>query len=768
MGRLPLPRRRAPETPAPPPATGDPGAPERVASRTSAVARAQAWAVVALRWLIVPGWIAAAVWISVSNQAPTGQSSSVISLVPANAGGLRVAERAARDFKVPLETENAVVQRAPHGLSSAVQAKSIALAVQLDRAAGRQPPAARSFAVPVPNTLRLAPGSRESGTTLVTYLEYPRGTDDGVQVARDEAYANQLRKSAGHVVGVTGIVPAEWHEGALIEDAIPLVELATVLAIALLVGIKFRSVGAPLLTLATVGIANLCADQVMVWAQQRAGVGVPSFLKPLEVALILGIGTDYAVFYLTCFRAKAMRAEPRVAAARATAAEISPIVLAGGLILAAGLGSLQVARVGFFRDLGPGLALTVLTTLAVGLTFVPACLALFGRVLLWPSLPVRSAPDEHPEPVVGRARQRMAWLLTARPVAALTALALAAVLGLGVWQLHGLHVGFTEVAGLPSGAQERVAGEAVSRGFAPGMLGPTQVLVERPGVAADRAALVRFEDALARQPGVAAVAGPRELPLPVHYGVAESASGNAARFLVVLDRDPFGAPAIHQITLLQGRLRGLANASGLRGARVGLTGDTVIAQQTVAAMRADVLRIALVVLAMNVVLLGVFLRAIVAPLLLVMASALAVAATLGITTFVFADLLGYGELTYWVPYAAAVLLVSLGSDYNVFVAGRMWQEARLRPLRDAIAVAAPRAAGAVRTAGLTLAVSFALLGLVPIRGFREFAFAMTLGVALETFVVRSLLVPALIALVGYGSGWPGRALRRRPLAVDDG
>jgi RND superfamily putative drug exporter len=768
MGRLPPLRRRAPDAPAAPPATGEPGAGQRVAARTSFVARAQAWAIVALRWLIVPGWIAAAVWISVANQPATGESSSVISLVPPNAGGLRVAERAAREFTVPLGTENAVVQRAPHGLSSAVQGKSVSLAVQLDRAAERQPPPSRSFAVPVPNTLRLAPGSRESGTTLVTYLEYPPGTADAVQVARDEAYAGQLRKSAGHVVGVTGVVPAEWHEGALIEDAIPLVEIATVLAIALIVGIKFRSVGAPLLTLATVGIANLSADQVMVWAQRHAGVGVPSFLKPLEVALILGIGTDYAVFYLTCFRAKALRAEPRVAAARATAAEISLIVLAGGLILAAGLGSLQVARVGFFRDLGPGLALTVLATLAVGLTFVPACLALFGRALLWPSLTVRAAPDEHRGPVVGRVRQRIAWLLTARPVAAFTAAVLAAVLGLGVWQLHRLHVGFTEVVGLPSDAQERVAGEAVARGFAPGMLGPTQVVVERPGVTADRAALDRFEGALARQPGVAAVVGPRELPLPARYGVAESPSGNAARLLVVLDRDPFGAPAIHRITLLQGRLRGLADASGLRGARVGLTGDTVLAQQTVSAMHADLVRIALVVLVMNAVLLGLFLRAIVAPLLLVAASGLAVAATLGITTFVFADLLGYGELTYWVPYAAGVLLVSLGSDYNVFVAGRMWQEARLRPLRDAIAVAAPRAAGAVRTAGLTLAVSFALLAIVPIRGFREFAFAMTLGVTLETFVVRSLLVPALIALVGYGSGWPGRALRRRPLAVDDG
>jgi uncharacterized protein (DUF2267 family) len=113
-----------------------------------------------------------------------------------------------------------------------------------------------------------------------------------------------------------------------------------------------------------------------------------------------------------------------------------------------------------------------------------------------------------------------------------------------------------------------------------------------------------------------------------------------------------------------------------------------------------------------------------------------------------------------VPFAAAVLLVALGSDYNVFVAGRIWDEARRMRLREAIAVAAPQAARAVTVAGLALAASFALLAIVPLRSFREFAFVMGVGVLVDTFLVRTLLVPALTSLWGERAWWPGRRVRR--------
>ncbi|HEU5392316.1 MAG TPA: MMPL family transporter, partial [Streptosporangiaceae bacterium] len=121
------------------------------------------------------------------------------------------------------------------------------------------------------------------------------------------------------------------------------------------------------------------------------------------------------------------------------------------------------------------------------------------------------------------------------------------------------------------------------------------------------------------------------------------------------------------------------------------------------------------------------------------------------------------SLVYFVPFAAGVLLVSLGSDYNVFVVGRIWEEARRRPVRDAVAVAAPQASRAITTAGVALAASFGMLAVIPLEQFRQIAIAMALGVVLDAIAVRSLLVPALVALFGRLGMWPGNRRRKPPL-----
>jgi RND superfamily putative drug exporter len=150
---------------------------------------------------------------------------------------------------------------------------------------------------------------------------------------------------------------------------------------------------------------------------------------------------------------------------------------------------------------------------------------------------------------------------------------------------------------------------------------------------------------------------------------------------------------------------------------------------------------------------------------LLAASVLAVFATLGLVLLIGQDLLGYSSLVYFVPFAAGVLLVSLGSDYNVFVVGRIWEEARRRPVRDAVAVAAPQASRAITTAGVALAASFGMLAVIPLEQFRQIAIAMALGVVLDAIAVRSLLVPALVALFGRLGMWPGnRQVKRAPVA----
>ncbi|EBM0725632.1 MMPL family transporter, partial [Salmonella enterica subsp. enterica serovar Senftenberg] len=185
-------------------------------------------------------------------------------------------------------------------------------------------------------------------------------------------------------------------------------------------------------------------------------------------------------------------------------------------------------------------------------------------------------------------------------------------------------------------------------------------------------------------------------------------------------------------------------------------GDTAVASELVSATNADLRRIALAVLVVNLVLLMVFLRAVVAPLLLLGCSVLALAGSLGCLTLVFQDRLGHENVSFYVPFAASVLLLSLGSDYNIYGVGHVWTRAQHTSLRNAIAERVPETSGAITAAGITLAASFGMLALVPLRQFRELAFVMGLGVLIDALVVRSVLVPALLSVLGGLSAWPRR------------
>jgi RND superfamily putative drug exporter len=322
----------------------------------------------------------------------------------------------------------------------------------------------------------------------------------------------------------------------------------------------------------------------------------------------------------------------------------------------------------------------------------------------------------------------------------------------------GLGLGF--VPSLPPGNEVQRAAAAAQAGFAQGILSPTVLLVEAEGVTERRPELVRLDGLLEEQEGVAGVFGPGEQVFAEEYGIVLSRDGNAARYLMVMNEPPLGAGAVEDLRAIQQRLPELLRTAGLQNVRVGFAGDTALATGIVTSTTDDMGRIALAALVVNLLMLVLFLRALVAPLYLLCCSLLALSATLGLTTFVFQDLLGHDGLTFYVPFAAAVLLVALGSDYNIFGVGHIWEEARHRPLREAIEVALPQSTRAITAAGITLAVSFGLLALVPLRSFRELAFAMAVGILLDAVVVRSMLMPALLTLFGRTSDWPSRRLHR--------
>ncbi len=787
------------------------------------LARGYAFVVVSLRYLIVGGWAAAAV-LAILFLPPLSATSAggLSDLIPPGSAAAHAESDAARLFGFPIDAAVAIVQRDPHGMPTATRDRAIRQALAVDRrlsgqpgqlaqlataaaalAKAGQPDAAQALsgpvspgppggiaglagAFPLPNTAGLLHGTNERSTTVITFLYFRPGTSFGAQTAGANAYVHWfLNRPADHVIGVTGPVPAEYEQSQIIGRDILWVELFTVLAIALIVGLRFRSLGAPLATLACAGTAYVLAVRVVAWLARRMGVTLPPDLDPVLVVLLLGVTTDYTVFFLDGMRARIAGGVPRVRAARLATAEFAPIILTAGVIVAAAAASLAVARTKLLSAFGPGLALTVLTAMAVSMTLGPALMAIFGGLLFRPVPRWLRRQGVSRREGGGReaARPRSRWKLrtraarfaAARPVALLIAAAGTAGLLAAAWGAHTIHLGSPLIRELPASSAAARAGTAAADGFAPGILSPTEILVIGPGVARQNAALARLQHELAVQPGVAELAGPASLPSPSSlpssaappgtFGVNPmlATSGDAARFVVVEKTDPLDATAISRVQQLQGDLPALGHAAGLSGVRFELAGETALTGDSIGSVFADLGRIALAIMLVTLVLLALFLRSLLAPVYLLAASVLAVFATLGLTILIGQHVLGYGSLVYFVPFAAGVLLVSLGSDYNVFVVGRIWEEARRRPVANAVAIAAPEASRAITTAGVALAASFAMLAVIPLEQFRQIAIAMALGVVLDAIAVRSLLVPALVALFGRLGMWPGnRRVRPAP------
>ncbi len=707
-----------------------------------------------LRWPIVLAWTLVAA-VSVLGLPPLPETDSDLKGFASDSNpAIQVEQRSFELFGFPLSSRTSMVQRDPGGLSVYAQAEAVLRAAALSRGEYNT---SLLGALPVPNTFGAFPGSRERGTTVVTYVFANPETSFGSQRRAAERFAReQITDDDDAYVGVTGSVPARNAQYHLIHDHLHQVELATVLAVALILALTFRSVVAPLVALITVGVAVTVTLGVTGLAGRLLGISVPPDLRPLIVALLLGVVTDYCILYLSGMRYQLQTGSGSRAAQRATA-DSAPIVAVAGVTVAAGTGALLIARSPLFSGAGPTLGVTVLVGLVVSITLVPALMSLLGRWTFWPSRPhtwsATAADDARP----GRATR----LVTERRAAVFAAAGCVVVLVLTALPVLSLRLGLGFIQSLPDEHTVARAAAQAQQGFAAGILSPTELLLEGPGVGGEPGQLARLGRALEDQPGVAGVLGPADVPeLPIDVDILTTADGDAARFLIVYEFTPLGAQATEHLRELRDRLPALLAQAGLSGARAGFAGDTALSAGLVDATTDDLVRITVTALAVNLLMLVLFLRALVAPLYLLACSVLALCSALGLTTLVFQGLLDHDGLTFYVPFTVAVLLVSLGSDYNIFAVGHIWQLAERRPLKDAMRIAIPQSTRAITAAGVALAASFGLLALVPLDAFRELGFAMAVGIMIDVFVVRALLVPCLLTLVGRRSGWPSHRFAR--------
>lgn len=728
----------------------------------------------ALRYPVAGAWVVvtAAAFIFLPALSPAPGRSIYGAALGAKVPAIEAEITAVHDFAFPVLAQVMVVQHRPGGLSARAQLNTVVRATQLDahKLAGA---GGIAGAIPVTNAAGLFPGARQRGTTAITYLFFRPSVSLARQVRLARAYIGRYLSTPGSgTAQITGPAVAERAQGMNLRRALPVVELASILLVVMIVGGAFRSVLAPVIALAAAGMAYAVSQRILEQAAVHLGVVVPAELDPVIVVLLLGIMTDYSVFYLSGTRNQLRAGGPPGRASTQATQQVTPLVLTAGFTVAASVAVIQAARLPLFSELAPGLAITVAVGVLVAVTFIPAMLAITGRAAFWPSRPGRGRPSRragepggHQQPSEAQPRLApglrgtLARLSVRRPVAITVVLAGLAMLAAAALPLRGATVGVNLVAALPPSSAPARAAAAAGAGFAPGIVAPTEILLTAPGLTHRRRELDRLQSLIARQAGVAGVLGPADNFTDAEMGAFLSRRTGAARYVVILSHRPTGPAAISSLEALRASMPTLLKDTHLTAATASFAGSTALSASIVRASKSDLVRVALLTLAVDLVILAIFLRAALTPVVLVGASAVVVAASLGVTTWVFTRVLNEPGFTFYVPFAAEVLLISFGADYNLFLVGRIWEAGQQRPAAmlppaRAIARMTAETSRAINTAGLALALSFATLTLVDLGPFHQLALAMVTGLIIDTFFIRMFIVPSVLSLLGRAARWP--------------
>jgi RND superfamily putative drug exporter len=469
----------------------------------------------------------------------------------------------------------------------------------------------------------------------------------------------------------------------------------------------------------------------------QAGLTINGANGGVLSVLVFGAATDYALLLVARYREELTRHEDPGTAMAIALRGAAPAILASGATVIAGLLTLLVADVDSSASIGPLGAAGIAVALVLSLTVLPATLVIVGRRAFWPLIP-RYGQDTSGD---HRAWRRLGARIAARPRPLWIGSALAlAVLALG---LAGLDTSLTQEDQL-RGEPEAVQGQRLlARAFPAGTSAPASVIVP-PGGDVDA-----VERAIAR------------LPDDVAAGIQRAERGAPGTQLsVVLGTDPFSEAALEAIP----RLRAAVHEAEPR-ALVG--GQAAQAYDLREAAERDNLVIPPLTLGVVLLVLVVLLRALVAPLLVLLATALSAAAALGASVVVFDAVLGLPAVDPTLPLLAFVFLVALGVDYTIFLMARAREEAERQGTRRGVLAALAVTGGVITSAGVVLAGTFSALAVLPLVVLTQLGTAVALGVLLDTLLVRSVLVPALVHDLG-DRAWAPSALARRDTADGDG
>jgi putative drug exporter of the RND superfamily len=753
---------------------------------------------VRFRWVIVLAWVAgtAAAMVLLPSLSSVTQSDNT-SFLPASAPSEQAAELASPLQGASLTAVTVVAARSGGPLSAADGTFAARLAGSLARVAR---------VTAVRDAGQSADGQADQLTVLAALAQSGglAATQQATLVAGVRDVIRAAGPPGGLAVRTAGTVATRVDTNATSGKTGGQVQwFSIIFVIALLVAV-FRSALAPLIAVLPAVVVVLVAERLTAEAAVH-GLGVSQIASLLLIVLVLGAGTDYALFLMFRVREEMRAGKGCTEAIVFSVGRVGETITFSAGVLIAALLSLATASFSLYSGLAAPLAIAIGLMLVAGLTLLPALLAICGPVAFWPSS-VR--------PGTGRA----GWWgpacsrIVRRPLATLV-IGLILFGALAVASAGYLAAGLGGPATGPAGSDSAAGDALLTRHFPQTAANPTVIVLRlRQPAWAAAGAVAAAERQLAADPVFTSVSGPlnangtaltaaqyaafyaaygppRAIAASVRVPPARlaafesyrasgsyvSADGRTISFATALSAGSAtttaAAQAVPAVRVAAARAARTAGASA-----AGVTGQAAFTSDVAQLSDGDLRTVIPIATAVIAVLLALVMRSLIAPLYLIASVVLSYFAALGLTVLVFMKAAGQPGLTFILPFLLFVFLLALGEDYNILVMTRIREEAQRLPLREAVGRALSVTGTTVTSAGLVLAGTFGVLAIVGsgsagaqnVRTIVNVGVGLALGVLMDTFLVRTLLVPAAVVLIGRWNWWPSALSRPRAAAAPEG
>jgi RND superfamily putative drug exporter len=689
------------------------------------------------KWAILVVWVIAVFAVFPLGSKLTDKTSDdTQSFLPSSAESTEVVRQLDEDFSQGETDQAIIVYQRDGGLTAADKQKIAADQLAINEAGSQK------INVVGPQQVPFTPGTQPglvSKNGDVATAVYTTPTDfekeaDWGKAIRDIADEN----TGGMNVYVTGGVGFATDAQDVFENLDAKLLLATVALVLVLLGAIYRSVLIALTPLIVVFFAYTLA-QAFVYLLAESGATVSSNATSILIVLMFGVGTDYCLLLTSRYREELRRIDDKHEAMARAVRRAGPAILASGLTVALAMLVLALADNKGTSSLGPVFAIGVACALVAGLTLLPALLTIFGRPGFWPRRSVVAYDPAHAERESQGLWRRFGDRVLQRPTHALVATVVIFVAG--AFGVLAYKVDYSTTSFFKDSVESVEGFDVMREAFPAGTLAPTTVTVESDSGPVTQAQISAAEDELRDVDGVARVSD---------TGI-RSTNGNIADLDVILSEDPLDKSGLDIVPRMRDAVANVPGATVLVG------GSSAINYDLDNANSHDLELIAPLALVVMAIILGILLQAVVAPLVLLASVILSFLCTLGISILFIRFVVGDAGFDSSIPIFAFIFLVALGIDYTIFLMARVREEARRHGTREGMLRALSATGPVITSAGIILAGTFSVLMTLPVTFTFDLGFMVALGILLDTFVVRTIMVPAAVEVLGDKIWWPSTA-----------